>query len=184
MPVRRQVTEAISEKVYREKVRQSLRKKKKEEASRQRAKRAELIKKKKEEARAKKAKAKELNEMRARVKKATAERLKEQKLLKLTEAKVVKLPSFFVISLKYQVPLKDVYAAMCDHIAYLERYFLRNIFFMAGRQVPRTGGIIIAKVKDRKSIEKIVQQDPFVKKKLASFDIVEFKASKFAKSLW
>ncbi|MES1159508.1 MAG: YciI family protein [Bacteroidota bacterium] len=51
-------------------------------------------------------------------------------------------------------------------------------FLVAGRRVPRTGGIILARAKDRDTLEKITKQDPFIKHKLASADIIEFTASK------
>ena len=50
-------------------------------------------------------------------------------------------------------------------------------FVVAGRQVPRTGGIIIARGKNRGAIERIMKQDPFLKGRLASLDIVEFTPS-------
>ena len=56
-------------------------------------------------------------------------------------------------------------------------------FLVSGRQVPRTGGIIIARGKDRDKVERLMNNDPFVKKKFASMDIVEFTASQTGKGL-
>jgi uncharacterized protein YciI len=93
-------------------------------------------------------------------------------------------PSLFVIIIRYLVSLEEIDKAMQSHVAYLDRHFDNGDFLVAGRQVPRTGGIIIAQVKDRNTLEKIIKQDPFVKRKLASTDIIEFAASKVGKGLF
>jgi uncharacterized protein YciI len=92
-------------------------------------------------------------------------------------------PSLFVVSLHYLVALDRIDAAMAKHAAFLNKYFKAGDFLVAGRQEPRTGGIIIARVKSRAAVERIMRQDPFVKGRLASVDIVEFKASKIGR-LW
>ncbi|HXD77121.1 MAG TPA: YciI family protein [Puia sp.] len=85
-------------------------------------------------------------------------------------------PSLFVISLRYLVSLEKIDASMEAHVAFLQKHFKSGHFLVAGRQVPRTGGVIIASAKDRPAVERITAEDPFLKKKLASADIVEFKA--------
>jgi len=87
-------------------------------------------------------------------------------------------PSLFVITLRYLVPLDRIDAAMKKHVAFLDKHFDRGDFLVAGRQVPRTGGIIIARGKDRRTVERIMNQDPLVKGKMAGVDIVEFVASR------
>jgi len=92
-------------------------------------------------------------------------------------------PSLFVISLRYLVALERIDAAMQKHVAFLDKHFKSGDFLVSGRQEPRTGGIIIARAKNRAAVERIMRQDPFVKGRLASVDIVEFKASKTSKAL-
>jgi uncharacterized protein YciI len=115
-------------------------------------------------------------EARKAAKKAEAEKRRAEK-----EAKAH--PSLFIVSLRYLVPLERIDAAMKDHVAFLDKHFAKKEFLVAGRLVPRTGGIILARAKDREAVEKIMKQDPFVKRKLASVDIVEFVASKMDKRL-
>lgn len=81
-------------------------------------------------------------------------------------------PSLFVVSLRYLVPLEQIDAAMKKHVAFLKKH--QKDFVMSGRQVPRAGGIILARGKNREAVERIMKQDPFVKTKLATADIVEF----------
>jgi len=92
-------------------------------------------------------------------------------------------PSLFIVSLRYLVPLEKIDASMAKHVAFLDKHFAAGEFLVSGRQVPRTGGIIIARGKDRAAVERIMKQDPFVRGKLASVDIVEFVGSKMGKGL-
>lgn len=92
-------------------------------------------------------------------------------------------PSLFVIILRYLVSLEKIDALMPRHVAYLNKHYATGDFLVSGRQVPRTGGIIIARGKDRDAVEQLVKADPFVKQKLASADIIEFKASQVGKGL-
>jgi uncharacterized protein YciI len=87
-----------------------------------------------------------------------------------------KQPSLFVISLRYLVSLDKIDAAMPSHVAFLKKHSDKGDFIVSGRQVPRSGGIIIARGKNLDAVERLMKNDPFVKKKLASVDIVEFKA--------
>jgi len=96
-------------------------------------------------------------------------------------AEAKKQPSLFVISLRYLASLDKIDAMMPRHMAFLDKHYKQGDFLVSGRQIPRTGGIIIAKGKNRAAVERLMQLDPFVKGKLASMDIVEFSASQVSK---
>ena len=86
----------------------------------------------------------------------------------------------FVIELTYTADLAEIDAQMTAHVAFLRKYYAAGHFIVSGRQIPRTGGIILAVGKDRHQIEAIVQEDPFYVHGLADFRIVEFRASQRA----
>jgi uncharacterized protein YciI len=86
----------------------------------------------------------------------------------------------FVIELVYVADLPRIDAVMKEHMAFLRTHYDAGTFVMSGRKVPRDGGVIIATGTDRDAIESIVRQDPFVAKGLATFDIVQFRASQRA----
>jgi uncharacterized protein YciI len=92
-------------------------------------------------------------------------------------------PALFVITLRYLVAMEKIDEAMTRHVAFLDKHFAQGDFLIAGRQEPRTGGVIIAKGRNRDAMERVMKQDPFVKGKLASVDIIEFRASKVGKGL-
>ena len=92
----------------------------------------------------------------------------------------------FIVSLTYKVPLEKVDEELSNHVRYLEEQYALGHFQLSGRKVPRSGGIIVSRLKDRKQLEEIVEQDPFFKGNLADYEIVEFlptKASDELKSL-
>jgi uncharacterized protein YciI len=89
----------------------------------------------------------------------------------------------FIIELVYKVDLAQIDAAMRPHVAWLQRQFDAGTFVMAGRKVPRDGGIILAVGHDRAALEATVREDPFVARGLADYRLIEFNASKRADDL-
>src|SRR5262250_1731814 len=82
--------------------------------------------------------------------------------------------SWFVVSLRYTESLAAIDAAMKSHVAFLEQQRKAGVFIAWGRKVPRTGGIILACSDSRAAIEKLMADDPFVSRKLAQVEVVEF----------
>jgi len=83
----------------------------------------------------------------------------------------------FVIDLTYVVPLEKIDAIMGDHMKFLRKYYKLNAFIASGRKVPRTGGIILVQAKSKDEVESIINDDPFVVNKLATYVITEFRTS-------
>ncbi|MEB0030107.1 YciI family protein [Undibacterium sp. RTI2.1] len=86
----------------------------------------------------------------------------------------------FIISITYTKSIPEVDALMTPHRDYLKSYFDSGVFVLAGRKVPRSGGVILANSMDRAKIESIVQEDPFFTGDVASFEITEFVPSMMA----
>ena len=86
----------------------------------------------------------------------------------------------FVIELIYKAPLTEIDAVMPAHVSFLKKYYASGNFIVSGRKVPREGGIIIAVGKDREQIERIIEEDPFCRRGLAEFRVIEFRASQRA----
>lgn len=85
----------------------------------------------------------------------------------------------FIINLTYIVPLETLDEHMADHVAFLRKYYAKNVFVASGRKVPRTGGVILALAKSKEEVEKIIREDPFHKHRLAEFSITEFLTSQY-----
>lgn len=86
----------------------------------------------------------------------------------------------FIVELIYKADLTEIDAQMTAHVAFLNKYYAAGNFLVSGRKIPREGGIIVAVARNRREIEAIIQEDPFVRHKLADFRIIEFRASQRA----
>jgi uncharacterized protein YciI len=89
----------------------------------------------------------------------------------------------FVIELLYTAGLDEIDAHMTAHVKFLKKYYASGHFLISGRKIPRDGGIILATGATRQEIENIIREDPFCKKGLAEFRIVEFRASQRAEDV-
>jgi uncharacterized protein YciI len=89
----------------------------------------------------------------------------------------------FIVELTYKVDLSEIDAHMAAHVTYLRKHYAAGTFVVSGRQIPRTGGVIVALGKTRAELEAILAEDPFHRHALADFRIIEFRASQHAKGL-
>lgn len=89
----------------------------------------------------------------------------------------------FVVELTYKASLEQIDASMRAHVSWLKKHYAAGRFLVSGRQVPRTGGIILALADSREQIEAIVREDPFVVRGLADARVIEFRASQRAESI-
>ena len=85
---------------------------------------------------------------------------------------------YFVVMLKYLAPPDQVAANVADHRAHLDRGYAQGWLVASGPQNPKTGGVIIARAPGRDYIEKLMDQDPFKTRGIASYEIVEFEPVK------
>jgi uncharacterized protein YciI len=81
-----------------------------------------------------------------------------------------------LILLRYIVPLDEIDRLMSAHVAWLEKGYAEGIFLAAGRQVPRTGGVILARG-HKTEVEVLAATDPFVTDGAAEAEVIEFIAS-------
>ena len=76
----------------------------------------------------------------------------------------------FIIHVKYIKPLSEVDKYIADHAKFLDKQYANKKFIVSGRRNPRTGGIILASISDRKELENIVSQDPFFMHQIAEYE--------------
>lgn len=87
-------------------------------------------------------------------------------------------PALFALTLRYVAPLARVDELLAEHVRFLERYYSDGTFLLSGRQVPRTGGFILAVAPDRAAIDSVIEQDPFCQNGVADYDVVEVMPTK------
>jgi uncharacterized protein YciI len=86
----------------------------------------------------------------------------------------------FILLLTYTKPLAEVDALMRRHMAWLDAQYDAGRFIVSGRQIPRSGGVIVARGEDREEIETLAASDPFVSGGVATCEIIQFRASQTA----
>ena len=89
----------------------------------------------------------------------------------------------FVVLLSYIKPLETIDALLEAHVEYLEKNFADGYFLAAGRRVPRTGGVILAKAENLDELQNLLAKDPFAQEGAANYEIVEFYPTKTANGL-
>lgn len=89
----------------------------------------------------------------------------------------------FIILVNYKVSLDIVEQYLSAHINYLKQQYALGNFIASGRQVPRTGGVILSNMESREALEQVLEQDPFKQNKLADYVITEFVPSMTCKEL-
>lgn len=88
-----------------------------------------------------------------------------------------------VVILTYIKPIEEVDSQMSEHVEWLRQGYSDGVFFASGRQIPRKGGVILAKCCDIESLEARLSQDPFQKLGIAKTEIIPFVATMKAQLL-
>lgn len=89
----------------------------------------------------------------------------------------------YIINITYKVSLDTVDNYLQPHITFLDEQYALGNFHASGRKVPRDGGIILSLMSDKEQLLKILEQDPFKKHALATYEVIEFIPSKTSKEM-
>lgn len=81
-----------------------------------------------------------------------------------------------IVRLTYVAPLDQVDAQMKPHVAWLEQCVEQGLLLIAGRQVPRVGGVLIFRGA-KAEVEALAASDPFVTSGVATPEVTEIAAS-------
>lgn len=85
----------------------------------------------------------------------------------------------FLVVVRYIKPLEQVDACLEAHRAYLQTNCDAGRFVMAGRRVPRTGGLMLARAESKDALRTLLDDDPFHKAAVAEYEIIEFVPTMF-----
>ena len=89
----------------------------------------------------------------------------------------------FVVTLSYTAPMEQVDALLLEHRAWLDEQYSKGAMLASGAKVPRTGGVLLVGGLDRAGVDQLLAEDPFAKGGVATYDVVEFTATKTADCL-
>lgn len=90
----------------------------------------------------------------------------------------LKTMKHFVIEVTYSVPFEQMAHIVPDHRAFLQLGYDRGWLLMSGPQVPKTGGMIVARAPSLVELQQFFQDDPFLKNSVATYRYVEFEPVK------
>ena len=89
----------------------------------------------------------------------------------------------FIVLLSYRKPLADVNEFLEEHRKFLDRHYAGGVFQLSGRKEPRTGGFILATAPSRQDLMEILATDPFYRRGIADYEVIEVVASRAAPAL-
>ncbi len=84
----------------------------------------------------------------------------------------------FLAILTYVRPLDEVDALIPRHVQFLDQHYATGQFIVSGRIVPRTGGVILIAGDDRAAATAVIEQDPFHRAGVSTYQLIEFLPSK------
>jgi len=87
-----------------------------------------------------------------------------------------------IVTLTYVAELDAVDAQMGAHVAWLKAAIDAGVLLIAGRQVPRVGGVLVFRGA-RAEVEALAATDPFVTSGVATFAVTEMAVSLAADGL-
>lgn len=79
----------------------------------------------------------------------------------------------FIVFLRFSDNKTHASQFLEGHSAWIKRGFDSGTFLLAGSLQPNAGGTLLAHNIDRKSLEALVQEDPFVAERVVSAEIHE-----------
>lgn len=80
----------------------------------------------------------------------------------------------FVIEITYLIPAEQFGDVTAKHRAYLQKGYDEGWLLFSGPQVPRTGGIIIARAPGRDVLLEFIANDPYQVAQIATYRLIEF----------
>ncbi len=84
------------------------------------------------------------------------------------------MKNLFIIIVRYIVEASDIENHLDDHIRFLDDNYKNGTFIASGPQIPKTGGIIIARSDSRSALNAILANDPFAVRHLGEYQVYEF----------
>ncbi len=82
----------------------------------------------------------------------------------------------YVVLMNYTAPEKDIDEALPDHYDWLTKHYESGDFLVAGHRRPRTGAVLITQAMSRGRLDALLATDPFVARRLARYEVIDFQA--------
>lgn len=80
----------------------------------------------------------------------------------------------FIVEITYTVPAEQLGDTVTEHRAHLQTGYDAGLLLFSGPQVPRVGGIIVARAASLEELQRFCAADPYQLKGLATYRYIEF----------
>jgi uncharacterized protein YciI len=77
--------------------------------------------------------------------------------------------------IRYRRPIEEVLAVSDAHGAYLKDLHSRGILLVGGRLDPRYGGALVLRVADLATLDKVRDDDPYVRAGVAQYELLPWQ---------
>lgn len=89
----------------------------------------------------------------------------------------------FVLLARYTKPAEEVDRLLEDHKAWITRHQQAGRILMTARQVPLTGGLILARGGSADEMWEMIAEDPFHASGAAEYDVLEFEPARVTQGM-
>jgi uncharacterized protein YciI len=91
--------------------------------------------------------------------------------------------SVFVLLARYTKPAEEVDLLLEDHKAWISRHQEAGRILMTARQVPLTGGLILAAGDSVEQMREMISEDPFHSSGAAEYEVLEFEPARVTEGM-
>ncbi|MCX6150882.1 MAG: YciI family protein [Ignavibacteriales bacterium] len=89
----------------------------------------------------------------------------------------------FVVEIIYKVSIDKIESTTMEHRSFLRTGYDMKKILLSGPQVPRIGGMLIARGESMEEIVEFFKDDPYQKKGLADYHFIEFHPANYQEFL-
>lgn len=89
----------------------------------------------------------------------------------------------FVLIARYTRPADEVDSLLEDHKAWIDRHQRAGRILMTARQVPLTGGLILAEGAGVEEMREMIAEDPFHVAGVAEYEILEYAPARVTEGM-
>ncbi len=86
---------------------------------------------------------------------------------------------FFIVELRYLVPLETIQPHTDAHRAFLKTLYDQKILLLSGPAVPRIKGILIARHESQEELSGLLKNDPYQQNNLVETVVTEFAPANY-----
>jgi uncharacterized protein YciI len=89
----------------------------------------------------------------------------------------------FVLLARYKVPAEEIDRMLEEHKAWITRHQEAGRILMTARQVPLTGGLILAQGGSADDMREMISEDPFHASGAAEYEVLEFQPARVTEGM-